>query len=129
VTELAYVDSSCLVAVAFDEPGSADLRARLAAASDLLSSNLLEAELRATFVREEASGPEPFLIPITWVLPDRPLGPEIVRVLEAGYARGADVWHLATALYLADDPADLPFLTLDVRQRELARVLGFPTAV
>jgi hypothetical protein len=60
------------------------------------------------------------------VFPDRPLGPEIVRVLEAGYARGADVWHLATALYLADDPADLPFLTLDVRQRELARALGSP---
>jgi hypothetical protein len=62
---------------------------------------------------------------ITWIIPDRPLQPEIVRILEAGCMRGADCWHLATALYLAQDPGELTFLTLNPRQRGVAEALGF----
>jgi hypothetical protein len=60
------------------------------------------------------------------VLPDRPLGGEIGVVLSAGYLRGADLWHLASALYLAGNPRNLPFITLDERQEVVARKLGFP---
>ena len=45
------------------------------------------------------------------------------------YLRGADLWHVATALYLAESPADVDFLTLDPAQREAAAALGFPTPV
>jgi len=39
---------------------------------------------------------------------------------------GTDLWHLACALYLAGNPRDLPFITLDERQEVVARKLGFP---
>lgn len=41
--------------------------------------------------------------------------------------RGADLWHMATALYIADPPDDLDFLTLDADRRAAADALGFPT--
>lgn len=129
MTDAAYLDTSCLVAVAFGEPGGVDLGEELETYSELFSSNLLEAELHSAFAREEVEGGDRFFAWVTWVLPDRPLSVEIGRVLGAGYARGADAWHLASALYLVEDPGDLPFLTLDDRQRALARELGFPTPV
>jgi hypothetical protein len=46
-------------------------------------------------------------------------------VLDAGYLRGADCWHVATALYVSPEPSRLSFLTLDERQRDVARTLGF----
>jgi len=122
---LAYVDTSCLVAIAFDEPGAASLRRRLRRFDELFAANLLEAELRAALRREGAVGEPALLRALTWIVPDRPLGPEIARVLAAGYVRGADCWHLATALYLAEDPGALSFLTLDTRQGTVASALGF----
>ena len=122
----AYVDSSCLVAVAFDEPGARKLAARLRRFDRLFSSNLLEAELRSALVREGADGHiEDLLSWLTWVYPNRPLTPEYARITTAGYLRGADLWHLANALFLAPDPTDLSFLTLDGRQGAVARRLGF----
>lgn len=122
----AYVDSSCLVALAFDEPGARKLAARLRRFDRLFSSNLLEAELRSALVREGADGHiEELLSWLTWVYPNRPLTPEYARITAAGYLRGADLWHLANALFLAPDPTDLSFLTLDGRQGEVARRLGF----
>lgn len=59
------------------------------------------------------------------IFPDRTLRRRTERVLEAGYVRGADCWHLATALFLAPDPGQLTFVTLDERQREVAKTLGF----
>jgi len=122
----AYVDTSCLIAVAFDEPGARKLAARLRRFDRLFSSNLLEAELRSALVREGADGHiEDLLSWLTWVYPNRPLTPEYARITAAGYLRGADLWHLANALFLAPDPADLSFLTLDGRQGGVARRLGF----
>lgn len=123
----AYVDSSCLVALAFDEPGARKLAARLRRFDRLFSSNLLEAELRSALVREGVNAEiEDLLSWLTWVYPNRPLTPEYARITAAGYLCGADLWHLANALFLAPDPADLSFLTLDGRQGEVARRLGFP---
>jgi predicted nucleic acid-binding protein len=124
---VAYVDTSCLVAVTFEEPGSSEVTALLETHDELLASNLLEAELLSALARERVHEEPPFLSAIGWILPDRPLGPEMRRVLAHGYARGADLLHLATALYLVESPAELPFLTLDQRQRTLASALGFPS--
>jgi hypothetical protein len=63
---------------------------------------------------------------VTWIYPNRPLAREIERVAGVGYLRGADLWHLANALFLAPEPRELTFLTLDKRQREVAVELGFP---
>lgn len=121
----AYIDTSCLVAVAFDEPGAPALRRRLRRFAELFSSNLLEAELRSALHRENVEGRPPALDVISWVVPRRSLGPEIEQVLTAGYVRGADCWHLATALYLAAEPGEIAFLTLDEQQGQVARALGF----
>ncbi|MDH3269846.1 MAG: PIN domain-containing protein [Gemmatimonadota bacterium] len=124
---VVYVDTSCLVAVAFDEPEVHSIRARLLEATVPLSSNLLEAEYRSTLAREKVAFQARSLAWMRWVLPDRPLGPEIGRVLDVGFARGADLWHLAVALYVSPAPSELLFLTLDERQRTLAESLGFST--
>ncbi len=122
---VAYVDTSCLVAVAFGAPGATALARRLARFDVLAASDLLEAELWSAFLREGVD-PDPALLSgLAWVVPDRPLHDEIARVLAAGYVRGADCWHLATALYLAEEPAAVSFLTLDEPQAAVAKRLGF----
>ena len=120
----AYVDTSCLVALAFGDPDATALERRLESLA-LYSSNLLEAELRAACEREGRRADPDLLGAIAWVLPARPLANEIARVLRAGATAGRDVWHLACALYLAERPHDLAFITLDPRQAEIAAKLGF----
>ena len=122
----AYVDTSCLVAIAFEESDVEGLAQRLGSYDRLVSSNLLEAEFRAALVREEVEAGETLLSPLTWIFPNRPLSQESRRVQAHGYVRGADLWHLACALYLAgDDVGGLVFETLDQRQSEVAASLGF----
>ena len=121
----AYVDTSCLVAVALAETSSAQVLRSFQSYDVLLSSNLLEAELRAALQREDvASDPKFFLAAISWVYPDRPLTSEISTVLRAGYVKGADLWHLAVALFF-DPFHEIAFLTLDARQQEISEKLGF----
>jgi hypothetical protein len=127
--KLAYVDTSCLVAVSFDEPGGRAIPPLLAGFDRLFSSNVLEAEWRASLVRERVTGAadESLLGALTWIIPNRPLSSEIVRVLNAGYLRGADAWHLACALFLDPAGQELSVVTLDVDQRNVASALGFRT--
>jgi hypothetical protein len=124
----AYVDSSTLVAVALGEPASARVAASLRGFDEVFSSTLLEAELRAALAREGLTADvEALVSSISWVLPTRRLTAEIDRVLSVGYAKGADLWHLANALLLTPRPADIVFVTLDVGQRKIAAALGFVT--
>ena len=90
---IAYVDTSVLAAIAFDEPGAAAHAQRLDEFTRLISSNLLEAELRASFARENLIFQESAIAGIEWILPDRTLAPEFATVLETAYLRGADLWH------------------------------------
>ena len=123
----AYVDSSAILAVALGEPGSAEVRRRIGRFDGVYTSNLAEAEIRSAFASEgiDAEDAEGVFSSVAWVLPDRPLSPEIGRALAAGRLRGADLWHLACALYLEPDPDELVFLTLDLPQRAAAARLGF----
>ena len=124
---IAYVDTSALVAAAFGEPGSDAMAQRLNGFTGIVSSNLLEAELRSAYARERRRFDADRLSRVDWIMPNRPLSPEIAVVLDTGYMRGADLWHMATALYLAPDPSELYFITLDKRQAATASILGFRT--
>jgi hypothetical protein len=124
----AYVDTSCLVTIALGERGAAGAKRLLEDFDEWISSNLLEAEFRAALTREGVAFDVGLLGGIGWVFPDRPLRAEIGRVLSTAYVRGADCWHLATALYVTDGKADMAFLTLDERQRGAALALGFELA-
>jgi predicted nucleic acid-binding protein len=124
--KLAYVDSSCLVAIAFAEPGYEEVVEWLSHYERLFSSNLLEAEFRAALAREGATDPERDLLAgFTWIYPNRQLTVEYRRALAAGTLKGADLWHVASALFLSPEPKDLAFLTLDRSQKAVARALGF----
>lgn len=124
--KLAYVDSSCVVAIVFGESGYQRVVDHLDRFDRLLASNLMEAEVRAALAREgvgEEAGS--LLSGFTWIYPNRPLTTEYRRILAAGPLRGADLWHLACALFLAPEPGELSFLTLDRQQQGVARNLGF----
>ena len=122
---IAYVDSSVLVAIALAEPGSEAVTERLAGFRRLYSSNLLEAELRSALAREGVAWSEEHTEPIRWIWTDRSLGDEMETILRIRYLKGADLWHLATAVSFAPDPRDMAFVTLDERQRAVAAELGF----
>ncbi|MBK9408916.1 MAG: PIN domain-containing protein [Gemmatimonadetes bacterium] len=122
---VAIVDSSCVVAIALGERGAAKLGERLSAFDQLYASALLDAEVRSALQREKIPHEGVELLDFQWISPSRPLTEEIQRVLEVGYVRGADCWHLACALYLVSDPRGVTFLTLDTQQRNVAKMLGF----
>lgn len=124
---VAYLDSSVMVSIRFGEAEAAQLSERISTFDALISSNLLEAEYRAAHTREGCVVEAERLAGIRWILPERPLSGELARVFSIRYLRGADAWHIATALSVVDDPSELVFITLDSRQREVAEQLGFRT--
>ena len=125
--KVAFVDSSVIVALALNESAVPALRTRLSEFDALYASPLLEAEYASACRRESIAPDARLLNVLEWVVVRRSLRTEIHRTLEAGYVRGADCHHLATALYLAPTPEQLTFLTSDTRQKAVARTLGFQT--
>ena len=123
--KVAYVDTSVLAGIAFGEPVAERLAQALGRIDRLISSNLLEAELRAVFSRENEPFHEAAIAGIDWIFPNRPLTSELAAALSAGYLRGPDLWHVATALYVSPDPQSLIFATLDARQGRITSALGF----
>jgi PIN domain nuclease of toxin-antitoxin system len=121
---VVYVDTSAVLAVLFGEATASRVQAQLNESDVVLSSNLLEAELRAAFQREKLEFDEAVLGSITWLLPQRALSAEISTVLAAGYLRGADLWHVACALYADDGGGGIGFVTMDARQEAVALRVG-----
>jgi hypothetical protein len=123
---LAYVDSSCLVAIALEEADYQRVSSWLYGFDHLYSSNLLEAELRSAMARERVGSSAAILLSsIIWVYPERPLTPEYELILTQGYLRGANPWHLACALHLRAEWKEVSFLSLDDKQVAVASSLGF----
>lgn len=124
----AFVDTSALAAILLAEPGGRAAAKRLERFDRLFAATLLEAEIRSLLAREGVTKPpDAALSTFSWVLPDRPLTAEYERILKHGHVRGADLHHLATALFLDSTASELAFLTLDSRQRVVAKQLGFST--
>ena len=125
---VAYVDTSALVAIAFGEPSGDAMAQRLIEFTTMLSSNLLEAELRSAYSRERRHFEADRVSRVEWVMPDSAaVSRRLPLCWTPVYMRGAAVWHMATALYVAPDPSNMYFMTLDKRQRATASVLGFRT--
>ena len=122
---VAYVDISVSAAIAFGESGTSTYAELLDSFSRLLSSNPLETELRAAFLRENLVFHERAVAGIEWAIPERTLSPELATVLDTGCIRGADLWHVAVALYVSPRPEKLCFLTLDEIQDGIPEELGF----
>jgi len=126
----AYLDSSFLVAVLLGEPRANALQRIVARFDRLLASDLLAAEVLATSAREQVDLDQitAALEDVALVLPSRSLVPEMREILALGRLRGADLWHLACALFVAGPArSSMAFLSRDAAQRRLARRLGFRT--
>ncbi len=121
---IGYIDTSVIVAITLGEHG-ADTVLEKVRPFTLVSAPLLEAEWRSACHREQVAADPALLREIGWIVAPGELSSQLARVFEAGILRGADAWHLATALYLAPDPGELTFLTLDERQGDIAAKLGF----
>lgn len=126
----AYLDTSFLVAILFGEPGSPSLQRLLRRHDRLLAGDLLVAEAFAAAAREGVE-PAALTVPlqaIALVFPPRSLESEMREALAHGRLRGADLWHLACAMFIAGAArSDLAFLSRDADQRSAAGRLGFPT--
>lgn len=126
----AYLDSSFLLAILFAEPRSAALCRKLAGFDRVFSSDLLVAECLSAASRERID-PATVLVSlrsVSLILPPRSLEAEILEASAHGHLRGADLWHVACALFVAAAArSELAFLSRDEPQRKVAGRLGFPT--
>lgn len=122
-----YIDTSAFLAVLFEEGPSRELIKLMESDTEILSSSLIEAEVLATLKRENVplSDAVSVLERVSLVFPDRSLQKELTQLLEKQYCRGADSFHIATALYLDPHAADLIFVSLDEKQNQGARLMGF----
>lgn len=128
---VAYLDPTALIPVVFgEEPVVAATQERLNHFPILVSSNLLEAELRAEFEREGQSFDPDWLLGIEWIQPRGSLGSEMDRIQAFAGLSPTRMWHLANAVYFADRlslarrRAELAFISLDEEQETVARDLG-----
>ncbi len=126
----AYVDTSALLGILFEEAHAAGLAEALDGMDSLRASLLVEAELSSALRREgleeEGEGSRAVL---DWFAPDGSLTTQLEEVLDVGYLRGADLFIVACALWLAPEVRHrraLHFVSLDANQRAVAAALGFP---
>ncbi len=128
---IAYLDPTALIPIVFgEEPVGAATQERLNRFPVLVSSNLLEAELRGRFEREGQLFDLDWLSGIEWVQPRGSLGSEMDRIQALTSLSPIRMWHLANAVHLAsrlsltNRRADLAFITLNEQQEAAARDLG-----
>lgn len=128
-TKICYLDTSALLALVFEQGPYQKLKRFFNGCDKTLSSPLIEAELLAAVIREGTPWPVAvrYLDFVDLIFPPRSLRRELERVFVPGYLKGADAHHLATALFLAQDFEGLTFCSLDKRQNQIAKALGFQT--
>ena len=120
-----YVDTSVIAGILLENPGHEKYQNSIQNEDRIVSSALLEAELCSVAAREKISPKEleKFLIGIELIHTTRSLLKEYRRILTSGYVKGADAFHIATALYLDPELKELKFLTADSRQKEVIKKL------
>ena len=126
--KFGYIDTSVLVAMAFDDAGGSFIGRFVKSFDRLYSSNLLEAEFFSAASKERRlADARAFIKPVRFVYPDTNLTKYHERVLTAGDIEGSALHHLSCALYLFQRPQDVFFLSLHPTQAALAAQLGFQT--
>ena len=123
---VAYVDTSVLTAIAFEETGAAAHTRRLDEFTRLISSNLLEAELRAAFARENLLFQESAVAGIEWILPGSDAGSRIRDSARNGLPAGHRLVACRGGPLCLPQSGGLSFATLDARQGTVAEALGSP---
>ncbi len=124
---LAYVDSSALVAILFDEPTRDAYLRRFRMQTQLLSTSLTRAELCSAALREgkPLEAAERLLQRFEIFVPPDDLADECREALTHGFLRGADLWHVASAMRIAGKHRKrLIFCTGDLDQGRIARATG-----
>ena len=126
--KIGYIDTSVLVAMAFDDAGGSFIGRFVKTFDRLYSSHLLEAEFFSAAAKENRlSDARAFIKPVRFVYPDTNLTRFHEQVLTAGVIDGSALHHLSCALYLFLHPQDAFFLSLHPPQSNLAAKLGFQT--
>ena len=135
---LAYFDSSALVKLVVDEPGSRDVATLWDAADAVVSSRVAHPEVRAALAAahrdgrlDDAShdvakrGWHTFHAALRMVELSERVEEDAGRLAEAHALSGCDAVHLASAITLADAP--LVIATWDRRLLRAARAIGLAT--
>ena len=121
----AYVDSSLIIATLFQDGPARSIKKLWLSADRFVSSYLLEVEVLSAATRERFALElvEPELRKIGYVR-THSLATESKVILGKGYLRGADLYHVATALWIQNKHTGLKFLSLDEKQLVVARKVG-----
>ena len=124
-----YLDTSAWIAWKFGQNGKELLAKVLLKQNTVLSSPLLVAEYLAFLKKTkqlENVRYEDDLEFIRWIYPADSLIESCAECARCHYLRGADLYHLATALWFAQGlRKDLRFLTCDIEQARAAQKIGF----
>lgn len=128
MNEVAFVDTSVIVFLLLEAKPEDKLYNLLKEYRYLVSSNLMEAELYSVAKREriDLQFPRKIIRTVTVLHPTKSLTDECERVVNVGYLRGADLYHVAVALACYSSiVSQVDFITLDLSQRAIAKALGF----
>ena len=125
--KVAFIDTSIVVALLFNEKESKSLGKTLARFDEIIGCSLLESEIFSVCKREnfDFENAVKALSGISLLIPDGSLQKEYTNILAKGFLRGTDLFHLGCALFLDPDATELTFLTLDKEQKAVAEKLGF----
>lgn len=124
----AYVDSSAFLAAGLGEPAAARMALVMRSQETLFTSPLTVAEVASALRREgmPVDGAQRLLATARLWTPSTELARQCEEALDAGRLRGADLWHVVTAMDVAGAARrELLFITLDDAQRDVAGRLGF----
>lgn len=126
-----YLDTSAWIAWKFGQTGQEKFLEIDFEKDTVIASPLLVSEYVAFLGREKLLTETRFedeLGFIHWIYPSDPLFQESLECVRAYAVKGADLHHLATALWFSQDSRDeLYFLTCDHQQEAAAKKLGFQT--
>lgn len=123
---MIYVDTSVILSKLFGEPVKFDwekLKNRTIFSCSLIYYETISACARENLDLEDANS---LLNSIDIISPNSILRKETEKILSVGFLKGADLKHVATAVWLSKgEPKNLHFLSFDKQQSLVAKKLGF----
>jgi predicted nucleic acid-binding protein len=122
----AYIDSSVIIAASLNQLTKSDKFFEICEEYEFFSSYLLAAETYSAMKREKfpLKVAQPFIERANFL--SRPIHAELFKKgLKKAYVRGADLYHIATALLIRENySSQISFFSLDSKQSEVAKKCG-----